>query len=332
MSEQYTQSYIYIEKEDSVEILRCFSYDTKIEIPERIQGKPVRSIGAYAFSAHQDEQELTEGLRTGKYKKMRGSLFSDQQAHPACGEKLESVVLPESVQKIGAYCFYNCRNLREFSFTSNISEWGRGAFTGCHHVRRLRYQELSGTCSCLKEVLSEFREELLVEYCGESYARLLFPEYYEEGVENTPARILMTRVHGSGLYYRNCFQDRKFQFDEYDRRFDQAWPLEKEEFLLELVINRLRYPWGLTEKNRERYEKWLAEELLQAGIYAVEKKDLEEVLWVLEFGQKYPEKLKGCLSEWLQRSNMVFAQAASYLVEARRKLSPRRSNFQDFEL
>ena len=76
--------------------------------------------------------------------------------------------------------------------------------------------------SGLKEILSEVGEELRVHLYGKVEAMLWFPEYYEEGVENTPARILMTEVHGSGLYYRNCFQGKVFHFLEYDKRFEMA--------------------------------------------------------------------------------------------------------------
>ena len=35
---------------EGVCILRCFGYDGQVEIPEKIQGKEVREIGAYAFA------------------------------------------------------------------------------------------------------------------------------------------------------------------------------------------------------------------------------------------------------------------------------------------
>lgn len=61
-------------------------------------------------------------------------------------------------------------------------------------------------------------------------ARLMFPEFYEEGVENTPARILETHVHGSGILYRNCFQGRKIDFYQYDNAFPHAMAQESGEF------------------------------------------------------------------------------------------------------
>ena len=43
-------------------------------------------------------------------------------------------------------------------------------------------------------------------------ASLVFPEFYVEGVENTPARILEERIHGTGMKYRNCFKGKVFDF------------------------------------------------------------------------------------------------------------------------
>ena len=111
--------------------------------------------------------------------------------------------------------------------------------------------------SGLKEILSEVGEELQVHLYGEVEAMLWFPEYYEEGVENTPARILMTEVHGSGLYYRNCFQGKVFLFLEYDKRFELARAQESPDFLREMVYGRLYWPVGLTAKAKAQYEQYL---------------------------------------------------------------------------
>ena len=80
-----------------------------------------------------------------------------------------------------------------------------------------------------------------------SGSMLWFPEYYEEGVENTPARILMTEVHGSGLYYRNCFQGKVFHFLEYDKRFEMA-RARNHQILRKWYMARLNWPTGLTEQ------------------------------------------------------------------------------------
>ena len=62
--------------------------------------------------------------------------------------------------------------------------------------------------SCVKEILGELWQRIDVTFCYEQEGRkavLVFPEHYEEAVENTPARILFTQHHGSGNNYRQCF-------------------------------------------------------------------------------------------------------------------------------
>ena len=118
--------------------------------------------------------------------------------------------------------------------------------------------------SYLKDVLDELPESLRVQYFQQKdpeggkeqfeEAHLVFPEFYEEGVENTPARILETHVHGSGISYRNSFQSRKFDFYQYDLLFPYAEALESPKLVADLVLGRLRWPLGLTQKAKEQYE------------------------------------------------------------------------------
>lgn len=72
--------------------------------------------------------------------------------------------------------------------------------------------------SCLKSIAEEMRYQLRVKLNyhktnGEyEMTELLFPEHYEEAVENTPARILETHHHGAGGYYRQCFYNRELDY------------------------------------------------------------------------------------------------------------------------
>lgn len=217
-----------------------------VEIPGQIDGVPVTELGEYLFS----------------------------------GKNCQTIRIPSGVKKIGRYGFYNCRNLEEIWFSSDFTDLGSGAFTGCHRIRRLEVlmnEEQSG----LKEILSEVGEELRVHLYGEVEAMLWFPEYYEEGVENTPARILMTEVHGSGLYYRNCFQGKVFHFLEYDKRFEMARAQESPDFLREMVYGRLHWPIGLTDQARAQYEQYLREHMEQIASDFIRQKRVEELEWLL---------------------------------------------------
>lgn len=216
-------------------------------------------------------------------------------------EDLEEIWLPPSIERIGRYAFYNCRNLRKITFHSDIRDVGSGAFTGCHKVCHLDVTIVKDKPSCLKEILQELTEEMLVEYRSDSYARLMFPEYFEEGVENTPARILMTEIHGSGLKYRNCFLKTEFQFEEYDARFPYAKAWESEHFLREMVLGRLMYPLQLKEKYQKVYEQYLLEHLEGIGRELMEEEDAECFRWLAEhYGQA-----ESALDCWIEQAGRL---------------------------
>ena len=231
-------------------------------------------------------------------------------------EDLIEVSIPRTVKKIGRYAFYNCRNLEKITFYSDIQDVGSGAFTGCHKVHHLDVTFVQGKTSCLKDFLQELTEEMLVEYRGEEYARLMFPEYYEEGVENTPARILMTQIHGSGLKYRNCFYKKEFQFEEYDKRFPYAQALESPQFVMEMVLGRLMYPCQLLDKGKNQYEKYLQVHSTAIGKYLIQKKDVERLSWLLEQSCTEAPLVEELLEE---SGNLGVPECTSCLMEWRRK-------------
>ena len=68
---------------DSAIILRCFSYGESAVIPREIDGYRVTEIAPYAFSAHMDHPPEEE---TGQ--------------DALCGERLEEIVLPDTIEKI----------------------------------------------------------------------------------------------------------------------------------------------------------------------------------------------------------------------------------------
>ncbi|MDO4321201.1 MAG: leucine-rich repeat protein [Lachnospiraceae bacterium] len=332
---QAAQSFAYEIRKDSAVIWRCFSRDTRAEIPAQIQGYPVTELAPYAFSAHMDERELQNKINAGTVQiyvpgVLKGCIEEESLSglFPLCGEQLEEIVLPGTVRRVGRYCFYDCGSLHRIEFWGTLTDWGSGVFTRCHHVKELRvYTDRDGK-SYLKDVLDELPETLAVEYCcpkaaeetGPSYDRavLVFPEFYEEGVENTPARILETHVHGSGISYRNCFQGRKFDFVQYDTLFPQAKALESREVLALMVSGRLRYPVGLAEKAREQYERYVFEHAREIAGWMLQKRDLEGIRWLAELTAGVPDR-EVLLEEMAEHaSRLHYTEAVSYLMDCRR--------------
>lgn len=338
------QSFAYEIKGNSAVIRRCFSRDTKAEIPEQIEGYPVTEIAPYAFSAHMDGQELAENIRMGKVQLylselMRMEVQEEYDRLPVlCGNLVEAVVLPDSVRHVGRYCFYNCAQLHLLEFSGGLEDWGSGVFTGCHQIRKLRVHTEREQKLYLKDMLDELMEELEVELTSEAgegapqdmpfrevYARLWFPEFYEEGVENTPARILETHVHGSGMRYRNCFQGRRFDFAQYDVLFPHAIAQESGEFLTQMVMGRLRYPYELSQKAEKQYEAYAKEHAYELAYYLIKGYDMEGVRWLLSLTEGDNEGLLDRMTELASQEQ--FAEAMSYLMNYRRmhkKVSRRR--------
>ena len=240
--------YERIEKDSSIRITGYHGADKKVEVPDILNGLPVTEIGPYAFS----------------------------------GSDITLLDLPASIRRMGRYALYNCSDLQEFCFFNTLTDFGAGSFTGCHRIQKIRIEFMENETSYLRDVLMEIPEELLVEYHfhGKT-ASLLFPEYYEEGVENTPARIIESHTPGSGLLYRNCFVNRKLQFAEYDKRFPYAIGQEHLHFLFRLCMERLTYPYELTATAKEAYEKFLKEHFSQALDHYTAQKDQAAISFLM---------------------------------------------------
>lgn len=261
--------FIYRETEKGAEILRCLGIGGEVHIPERIGELPVTSLGPYVFSAHM--REKPEGLS-----------FEDGApggaAQEISGERLKELYLPPTVESVGRYAFYNCSSFRVLSFYTSVRDLGAGAFTGVTKMEALYVREVPGVRSCLKEVLSELNMELkvkLVEADG-SCARLLFPQFYEEAVENTPARILETHMHGSGHRYRYCFKNTEFQFREYDKIFSYAKAEENPRTAARLALLRLMNPVRLDEKYAEEYRQYVVTHAGFIGEYLLKENLIKE--------------------------------------------------------
>lgn len=256
--------YKYRIEKDGAVLEHCYGEEERVRIPEKLDGYPVTRLDAYAFS----ESRLTR-----------------DEKRPICGMQLKELYLPRTLQSIGKYAFYGCRNLEKLTLTHRPLDIGGGAFTGCVRVKKLRFFMEDASGYAFKDVTAELRQELRItlEYGGGEQAELLFPEYYEEAVENTPARILETKFHGSGYHYRQCFQDGVFQYTEFDRFFFESQYLESEDFCIELALLRLQYPYRLSEEAKGCYQSFLMEHRMSAATWCIEFEQNERLEYMSTF-------------------------------------------------
>lgn len=308
--------FVYEVTGDGVKVLRCFSFGQYAGIPGEIEGKPVVELAPYAFSEHLDGtiKEIIDAAGPADPLSARQAL---------CGERLREISLPETLERIGRYTFYNCSSLERIQFYSRTRDIGAGAFTGCHRVRTLDFTVCGQDAAGLKELLTELTEVLCVCYHGEEDACLWFPEYYEEGVENTPARILETHVHGTGLHYRNCFFEKEFQFEEYDSLFYLAKAQENPRLAARMAMGRLLYPLRLTPEAGERYIEYLRENAEGVGCFLIEKKELNQLEFLvrncLPEGQNGREVLRVLTEKAGAEGD---AQAGSFLLDFSHTMYP----------
>ena len=294
----------YREKSGGIEILRCFGMGGRVEIPGMIEDKLVISAAPYAFSSHMDEKE--ELKNAGLWEVSDGLGFGREE-HVLAGNDVEEIVFPDTLKEIGRYIFYGCGNLRKLEFSDSLMQIGCGAFTGCHALEKLTVHMRQGKKSGVKEMLGEMWQRIDVNFLYEyeedgieksdimhrrenkSEARLVFPEHYDEAVENTPARILYTEYHGSGSNYRQCFYDRELNYQEYDRLFEMAVAMDKLEVLVDMSFGRLEFPYGLTGNARKNYREYIRKNLEDIAEYLVKQEDMHRLemissqkLWTLE--------------------------------------------------
>ena len=277
----------YREKSGGIEILRCFGIEGRVEIPGMIEDKLVVSAASYAFSSHMDEKEE---LKNACLWEMSDGLGFGREEHVLAGKDVEEIVFPDTLKEIGRYIFYGCGNLKKLEFSDSLMQIGCGAFTGCHALEKLTVHMRQGKKSGVKEMLGEMWQRIDVNFLYEhEEARLVFPEHYDEAVENTPARILYTEYHGSGSNYRQCFYDKELNYQEYDRLFEMAVAMDKLEVLVDMSFGRLEFPYGLTGKARENYREYIRKNLGDIAEYLVKQEDMHRLevissqkLWTLE--------------------------------------------------
>lgn len=316
----------YRVRENEAEILRCYGTAKTVILPREIDGIPVTKAAAYAFSKAKEEEK-------GDFLWRRELPDEDPEELPQiCGESVEEIVFPDTLESIGNYIFYGCKNLKKLELTDRLLQIGSGAFTGCLSLSVIVMHLNQGEISCLKEIAEEIRKEIHVtmyyradeadgrsDSKGQKTAKLVFPEHYEEAVENTPARLLVTQHHGSGGYYRQCFYDKKVDYRKYDELFQTSVALDSMELVLDILFGRILYPYGLWKNAEEKYMQYLKEHVTEAARISAALDDLPKLRFLGEAGLYTKEALDAAIDESSKLSN---PESLGYLMNEKHKRYP----------
>lgn len=272
--------------EGKVRLLRMFGTSPVAVVPEEIAGNTVTELADYCFSVTRRVSAYQIASASGG-EQMTQQQFEEKLAQreicELCGEYLEEVVLPESVQSIGNFCFYQCRNLKALSAGSSLTGIGSDAFMNCQQLQKIVLYDAVEAASGLKQILAQRALEMTVEFCvnGKTQAKLLYPEYSETYDEIGPAHIFTLNIDGEGFRARQCFRDGVVDLAQYDTVFLQACAKESEQTLCYMAGMRLFYPVGLTEEHRDSYEQYVREHAEMMIGLLVEEQNTE---WLESFG------------------------------------------------
>lgn len=252
-----TDKFYYTEKADhTLCIERCFGENGLVEIPEQIDGKWVTELAPYCFAPDKG--------REGTAAEQMEPLFE------LGGREVEEVILPPSVRQIGKSAFYNCRNLRKLTISRNLKEIGGDAFMNCLKLGQLVYEGEPSSSGPLRQILIQVSWNVEVIFRGsrkeeQPQAVIFYPEYVQGYDEIGPAHIFGMNIKGEGFRMRQCFQDGRFLFSEYDAIFPKACAEEPLENLGKIAAMRLAYPYELSENSRRLYVNFIKEK--QSGLF-----------------------------------------------------------------
>ena len=180
--------------------------------------------------------------------------------HPVCGNFLEEIALPDSLQVIGSCAFYNCRSLRLLTVGSGSLTVGSDVFLNCFALETIRVQAAPGDSTGLFALVNNITEAVRAEFrpagAAAPLAALWYPAYWED-IEETPAHILLHTFSGQGYHYRQCFLENKLLPAEYDAIFPQGHDADDASVMAMLCFDRLRWPWQLSDAARDAYRDFL---------------------------------------------------------------------------
>ena len=243
---------IYKERDGStaVEITGYDGGAARLQIPESIDGLPVRKIGSHAFAYRKDIREAW---------------------------------LPESVESTGSFCFYACPELETLSLWDSVTDYRDGVIRSCRKLHEIRIGFRKNSFRILKEILADTMTEMdfRLTFPDGQEAVLTFPEYHNEDREDTRARAIHSRIIGAGYHYREMVSRKEIDFRGYDLLFRKA-AAEQSPSAGKIALNRLYRPFLLKEDAGELYREFLTEHQLEIMTKLTVSGDKERISVVLK--------------------------------------------------
>lgn len=197
-----------------------------LTVPAEYEGLPVEEISDHAFSGREDVGEVR---------------------------------LPDTIRKLGRFCFYDCGHLKRIFLSDSVDDYYDGVIRECRGLQKIEIRVRRGSYRVLKEMLEDNRETLHFRLLiGESEEEVLLtiPPYHDEDREDTMARAIHPKIVGAGYAYRQTVTRTGVDYREYDSLFSKA-EADDLQAAADIALDRLEAPHELREEDREKYQTFL---------------------------------------------------------------------------
>ena len=250
-TEKDSLAFIWREAGNGAEILRVYSDMPDVCIPEEINGRKIVSIGPYCFSGINRVSNYINNTEK--------NMPCIKHLCEFCGNNVEGVSLPDTIEKIGNNAFYNCREMVSLEAGASLKETGSDIFMNCTNFTKLHLRHRADTPGGLKHIVGRLSSHLDVYFHdnGKIHAMLVFPEYIESYDEIAPAHIFGRNITGEGFRARQCFDGDIPAFRQYDMVFGKASSEESVNIIYKMALGRLMYPFMLEDAPKARYEDYI---------------------------------------------------------------------------
>lgn len=298
---------------DGVAILRAVTCESAAVLPEALWDLPVTALGDHALAPGAGPVPGREVLVSC------GPVPSDARWD---NRNLRDLTLPASLKQVGDYALFNCAELKALRLGGSAVRWGGGAIMNCRRLDTFQVDCAGREGEPLAYFAGELPGELDVTLrrSGETWARLIFPEYVEVYEENCPAHHFDYNIYGAGYGYHHCFYGKKLDLRAYDALWRPMLSMEHDEgCALRLAWWRLRYPAELTGRAAADYRTYLRSHALEAVRFLLSLGDNADLPLLLRETAPDRETLASACALARERGN---AAALALLLEEQHRRFP----------
>ena len=295
-------------EESGVTILRAVTWDENAVLPDALFGLPVTRLS---------DRALAHGAKPAEGEEVR--VLGGAESEDWDNRSIRSLSLPRGLESVGDYAFMNLKSMETLRLYDAVQSIGSASFMNCRLFSRVELTRVSHEQGpALASLVYSLPQELdvTIHNVDGSTLRLIFPEYFENYTENSPAHHFELKIVGGGYAYHGVFRTKQLAVSDYDALWRGYLAGEhEEESALRLAFFRLRWPVELSDRAREQYASWLRLHLREALRFALHERDARGLRLLLELGAPDTDALEFALAD---ARALRFTEATALLLEQRR--------------